>query len=207
MTFKPIICIDFDGVLHSYTSGWQGDKDKPDYVLNGHDIIADPPVPGAIEWLRALVEGDEVTPAIYSSRSRFDEGIWAMKGWLEKHGLEQRYADCIAFPTQKPAAFLTIDDRAICFSGVFPTVDRMKAFKPWNKRGPAPDINRATPPHGEPQAMIALSTSEPVMQAWAAFKLTESFRNARHWARQEPHVDGSLWAMFLEGWHARGNAP
>ena len=37
---NPIICVDFDGVIHSYTSGWKG-----------IDVIPDDPVPGAIEWL------------------------------------------------------------------------------------------------------------------------------------------------------------
>ena len=32
MPFKPTIILDFDGVIHSYTSGWQG-----------ADVIGDPP--------------------------------------------------------------------------------------------------------------------------------------------------------------------
>jgi hypothetical protein len=42
----------------------------------------------------------------------------------------------LRFPTQKPAAFLTIDDRAICFQGSFEQLDpeTLLAFKPWNKR-------------------------------------------------------------------------
>ena len=117
-----ILCIDFDGVLHSYTSGWQG-----------ADVVADPPVPGAIEWLTSLVDNPEFTPMIYSSRSRQSGGISAMREWLFEYGAPLRILDQIKFPTQKPAAFLTIDDRAICFTGEFPSFEDMMAFKPWNK--------------------------------------------------------------------------
>mgnify|MGYP001555849653 FL=1 len=131
---NPIICVDFDGVIHSYTSGWKGVS-----------VIPDDPVPGAIEWLRAHLpvpdalgiagpySGPEVV--IYSSRSASFAGRKAMKTWLIKHGLEREYIsdNILKFPTKKPAAFLTIDDRAICFNGKFPTSTEMMAFKPWNK--------------------------------------------------------------------------
>jgi hypothetical protein len=125
----PTICIDFDGVLHSYTSGWQGE-----HVAN------DPPVPGAIEWLRGLIEGGVVKPVIYSSRSKAPAGILCMKEWLIRHGLDVELADALHFPMQKPAAFLTIDDRAICFDGTFPPVQEMLDFEPWNKRTRAAQI-------------------------------------------------------------------
>ena len=44
----PILAIDFDGVLHSYSSGWKGSRNIPD-----------PPVDGAIEWLNGLVSDGE----------------------------------------------------------------------------------------------------------------------------------------------------
>lgn len=133
-TKNPIICVDFDGVIHSYTSGWKG-----------VDIIPDPPVPGAIEWIMLHLpvpdamgmseeyRGPEVV--IYSARSKEPKGIKAMKEWLILHGMHKAYFydDILKFPTQKPAAFLTLDDRAICFDGRFPTSSEMLAFTPWNK--------------------------------------------------------------------------
>jgi len=134
---NPIICVDFDGVIHSYASGWQGVS-----------VIPDPPVPGAIEWLMQHLpepeglggcfappfEGPIVQ--IYSSRSKSWFGRRAMKRWLIANGLPREYIDdrILKFPVKKPAAFLTIDDRAICFTGEFPTAEDMMAFKPWYRR-------------------------------------------------------------------------
>ncbi len=133
---NPIICVDFDGVIHSYKSGWKGVS-----------VITDQPVPGAIEWLMDHLpvpdaicamapryEGPEAQ--IYSSRSKSWFGRRAMKKWLIKHGLPACYITegLLKFPSKKPAAFLTIDDRAICFNGTFPTSEEMMSFKPWNKK-------------------------------------------------------------------------
>lgn len=122
MTNKKIILVDFDGTLHAYTSGWQG-----------ADVVGDPPVEGAIEWLREMLADARFDVQIYSSRSRQDGGIRAMKEALIRWGLPVEQADAIPFPTQKPAAFLTIDDRAVCFEGVFPTAEAIDGFVPWNK--------------------------------------------------------------------------
>jgi hypothetical protein len=137
---KSTICVDFDGVIHSYSSGWQGAK-----------VIPDPPVPGAMEWLSRMANDVLFEICIYSSRSKEPGAIEAMHGWL-KHwlavyaverapnftafdGLD--WADSvlskISFPTQKPAANMTIDDRAFCFTGHFPTAEWLLDFKPWNK--------------------------------------------------------------------------
>jgi hypothetical protein len=132
---NPTICVDFDGVIHSYTSGWRG-----------IDVIPDPPVTGAIEWLllhlpipealgmSAPYVGPEVV--IYSSRSKERKGLNAMRKWLIENGVNEWYFkdDILKFPTQKPAAFLTIDDRAICFDGRFPTSEEMMAFQPWYRK-------------------------------------------------------------------------
>jgi len=122
--FRPTICVDFDGVIHAYTSGWQG-----------VDVIADEPVNGAFDWLIEMLETDDgPEPVIYSSRSKEEAGIKAMKEWFAIHGFPHDMLGKLKFPTQKPAAYLTIDDRAMCFEGTFPTVDEITKFKPWNKR-------------------------------------------------------------------------
>jgi len=96
-------------------------------------VVADPPVSGAIVCLAELFHDKEVQPAIYSSRSSQDGGIKAMQDWLIQHFITAKELSQIEFPTQKPAAFLTIDDRAMCFVGEFPTIEEMLAFVPWNK--------------------------------------------------------------------------
>jgi len=121
--YTKILCVDFDGVLHSYKTGWHGPR-----------IVADAPVPGAIDWLRTMIYSHDFVVCIYSSRSKQWGGKRAMKGWLNAHGLSNEELALIKFPTKKPAAFLTIDDRAICFDGNFPSIDELLNFKPWNKR-------------------------------------------------------------------------
>lgn len=124
---KPILCLDFDGVVHSYTSGWKGARNIPD-----------PPVEGAIEFIGdALNSGWDVV--IHSSRARYWGGITAMTNWLRTHagnmwdgpfeGLCQ-----VRFTRWKPAAVVTLDDRALTFTGQWPALTDLKAFKPWNKR-------------------------------------------------------------------------
>jgi len=131
---KPILCLDFDGVLHSYTSGWKG-----------AEIIPDPPVSGAIAFLYDAIMAFDVQ--IFSSRSHQAGGIYAMMDWIAQHEREWTKAQIaanqptprtslllnITFPTEKPAAFLTIDDRAITFTGKWPTIETLRAFKPWNR--------------------------------------------------------------------------
>lgn len=127
---KPILCLDFDGVVHSYDSGWKG-----------ADVIPDPPVEGAIAFmLEALNHFDVV---IFSSRSHQPGGTLAMQRWLRGHAGAAWYEspagpglEDVRFASEKPSAMVTIDDRALTFEGTWPGMDELKAFKPWNKREP-----------------------------------------------------------------------
>lgn len=116
------ICIDFDGVIHNYASGWQG-----------IDVIPDDPVVGAKIWLESLINDPQIEPIIYSARSSELKGIEAMKKYIE-HRLAIP-ASQLVFADKKPPAFLTVDDRAVCFNGYFPSILAIKNFKPWNRKG------------------------------------------------------------------------
>ncbi len=118
---KPILCLDFDGVIHSYYSGWKG-----------ADVISDPPVTGAMEFIKNALE--DFTIHIFSSRSNQPGGLSAMKAWMYCYADFAPWLDELAWPLEKPAAFLTIDDRALTFDGTWPKIEDLKAFKPWNKR-------------------------------------------------------------------------
>lgn len=121
---KPILCLDFDGVIHSYTSGWKGARNIPD-----------PPMPGALNFMaEALEEGWDVV--IHSSRARYFGGISAMRAWLREHAgngwdtMGPSLCD-VRFTRWKPPAVLTIDDRAMRFNGVWPGLAAIKKFKPY----------------------------------------------------------------------------
>lgn len=128
---KPILCLDFDGVIHSYSSGWKGAA-----------IIPDPPVEGALQFIVDAM--GHFTVAIFSSRSCQPGGLEAMQQWLgywsvdKTHGMPGDFDHgtwgAIQWPTEKPPAFLTIDDRAITFNGKFPDPSLLTYFKPWNKQ-------------------------------------------------------------------------
>ena len=114
---KQTVVFDFDGVIHSYTSGWQGPT-----------VIPDPPVPGikeAIAEIRAA--GHEVV--VVSTRCARRTGMLEIWKWLEENGIQ---VDNVC--AEKPPAIVYIDDRAICFDGKPETLlGKIQAFQPWNK--------------------------------------------------------------------------
>jgi hypothetical protein len=112
-------------------------------------VVRDPIVEGFFPWL--IEAQKEFQVHVFSSRSNQKGGILAMMDYL--HDEIRRLAkeaslsggavpslhewvdavDMLYWPTVKPAAFLTIDDRGFTFQGVWPDVQRLKQFRPWNK--------------------------------------------------------------------------
>lgn len=125
------IAVDFDGVLHSYTSPWVAE-----------DVIPDPPVDGAIAWLLEMVRRFEVV--IHTTRGKTADGQEAVRRWLVEHAtahLGEAARDSgaltmimgLAVTAEKVPALVYIDDRAWRFQGAFPTADEIHRARPWNK--------------------------------------------------------------------------
>jgi hypothetical protein len=93
------VCLDFDGVIHSYRSGWQGATSIPD-----------PPIHGVREAIRHLRKRYRVV--VHSARTATAEGCQAIQQWLQRHDIE---VDEVC--EHKPPAHVYVDDRAIAFTG------------------------------------------------------------------------------------------
>lgn len=119
------ICIDFDGVIHSYEKGW----------CNG--AIYGKVTLGFWEW---AIEAEKVMKlVIYSSRSKTPGGRLGMKRWLKKQwdSTQQEFGGNMPkfeFAATKPPAWLTIDDRCVTFTGDWGELspETILAFRPWN---------------------------------------------------------------------------
>jgi len=115
------VAVDFDGVIHQYSSGF-----------HGFENILDPPVANAISTLKEYIANLKV--AIFSTRASCKEGVAAIKVWLEKNGLTKEEIATLTITNTKIHANLYIDDRSWHFDGSgYPSIEYIKGFKPWNK--------------------------------------------------------------------------
>jgi hypothetical protein len=109
---RQTVCLDFDGVVHSYQSGWQGET-----------VIPDPPIHGVDRAIAKLRENFRVV--IYSTRCRNEDGCHAIRQWLAKHRID--VDEVCMF---KPPASVYVDDRAVRFKGDWDqTISEINSFR------------------------------------------------------------------------------
>lgn len=105
---KKTIAIDFDGVIHQYSKGWQ----------NGE--IYDPPMEGALDAVKKLASNNKLV--IFSTRANEWHNQLEMAAWLTEHG----FMDYIEKVTSnKPIAHIYIDDRGLRFHDWSNTMDTL----------------------------------------------------------------------------------
>ena len=112
---RRTIVFDFDGVIHSYRSGWKG-----------IDVIPDEPTEGIKEVIDNLrIKGYEVV--IVSTRCVEERGIKAIEKYLLDNDI---HVDGIM--AHKPPALVYVDDRAINFNGdTSILLNQICSFKSW----------------------------------------------------------------------------
>ena len=109
---QKTICLDFDGVVHSYVSGWSGET-----------VISDPPIHRVKEAIARLRSNYRVV--IHSARCRSEDGCTAIREWLQRHEIE--VDEVCMF---KPPAHVYVDDRAVRFTGDWDqTIADISAFR------------------------------------------------------------------------------
>ena len=114
---KKTVVFDFDGVIHSYISGWKGVA-----------VIPDPPVPGIKEAIEQISKQYDVV--VVSTRCARYDGLKAVAKYLADHDIR---VDRIV--SEKPPALCYIDDRAICFDGNSEALlDKINHFKTWREK-------------------------------------------------------------------------
>lgn len=117
MAYTPTVVFDFDGVIHSYVSGWQGVENTPDPVVPG--------IKEAIEQIRE--RGYRII--VVSTRCASTTGMEAVRKYLKDNKI---YADDVM--AEKPHALCYVDDRAICFRGEAELlVEQVTGFKSWTE--------------------------------------------------------------------------
>lgn len=145
------ICFDFDGVLYTYESGWQG-----------LTYLPDPPVEGALDFMRDCFARDWKV-AIWSMRTADDDylmgdnqlgyyfdgsralAIEAIQRWLLYWGLEPDLVAKIEFPFGKCNYTLIVEDRGFRFKGKeYPDLDDINVLEPWMKSPAAKAYLRKT---------------------------------------------------------------
>ncbi|MAF81175.1 hypothetical protein CL628_04145 [bacterium] len=105
---EKTFAIDFDGVIHAYSRGWQASGD-----------IYDKPIPGAREAMANLVsQGFQVAILTARLNPKFDDAPEQKKKiitWLA----ENEFAEGVHYhevTNNKPSAIAYIDDRAVRFT-------------------------------------------------------------------------------------------
>lgn len=99
------LAVDFDGVIHAYSRGW------------ADGTIYDPPLPGALEGLRTLLDQDSVF--IFTTRDVGQVASWFLaRGFHVRTGHDGPFWNergPLLITNQKLAATAYLDDRAVRF--------------------------------------------------------------------------------------------
>lgn len=119
---KKTICMDFDGVLHDYSKGWQGEDEFGQMIPNA-DIAT------------SVLKKKGWCIIIFTTRKKTKK----LEEWLKEHNISYDYIN--ENPNQpeqssgKIIADVYLDDRGICFRGRWDDwlLNDIMNFEPWQE--------------------------------------------------------------------------
>ncbi len=120
---QKTICIDFDGVIHDYSKGWQG-EDVFSYMIANADTGT------------STLKKNGWTIIIFTTREKTKK----LEKWLHDNNISYDYIN--ENPKQpehtsgKIIADVYLDDRGICFNGKWDSwlIREIIDFEPWQER-------------------------------------------------------------------------
>lgn len=118
------ICLDFDGVIHMFTTPFTSAR-----------TIPDAPVPGAFDAIRMYLDAG-FSVVVCSRRAHWLAGPQAMRDWFRLRCASDILSNQnFVITDTKPHAEIYVDDRGWRFEGNnFPSLEDIRDFRPWNKR-------------------------------------------------------------------------
>lgn len=122
---KPTVVFDFDGVIHSYTSGWQG-----------VNVIPDPPINGIADAIADIRRTNEVV--VVSIRCAVPKGKQAVEDYLKKYHIEvdavtAGYLDPINYEIILPAELRGRTREAIKISAPSDSIEWWRRRQLWTR--------------------------------------------------------------------------
>lgn len=133
------VALDFDGVLHSYSSGWTG------------PIPFDAPVEGAQGFCQWLVS-NKFKVVVMTTRAEHEGAAEGIRAWFQHHGFPEEFWKSkealsmggwmrgerwVEVTHEKAHADVYVDDRGWRFNGDFAELREFLGtpnnLKPWNK--------------------------------------------------------------------------
>ena len=116
-TPRPTVAFDFDGVIHSYKSGWKGEAEVPD-----------PPVPGIREAIAHIrLAGYRVI--VVSSRCRSEEGP---TGRCQVAPGERHPGGITSQGIRRPPFATLTTGPSVLMGTLGALLEKIINFKPWN---------------------------------------------------------------------------
>lgn len=120
------IALDFDGVIHAYSKGWQDGSIYDGEIEGWREYVGDLQKNGCSVAIMSTTEPEQIYLWLKERGVECEVMPFEMKFWNR--------TDCIGITNRKIAAKMYIDDRAVKFNGSFDALENVVVFQTWQEK-------------------------------------------------------------------------